>query len=99
MATMAAASSAVAARAIIGRDVNVAAFSELHGLFFHPLPGFLAHLLRQLHAAELRAAHGTEVRDFRAVGRQRFVVVGARGDGIEREIELILPAERESRLR
>ena len=59
----------------------------------------VAHLLRQLHAAELRPAHRAEVRDLRAVGRQRLVVVRARGHRIERQVELILPAELEPRLR
>ena len=64
-----------------------------------PLLRVLAHLLRQLHAAELRAAHRAEVRHLGAVGRQRLVVVGARGHRIERQVELILPAELEPRLR
>ena len=59
----------------------------------------VAHLLRQLHRAELRSAHRAEVRHLGAVGRQRRVVVRARGDRIERQVELILPAELEPRLR
>src|ERR1017187_8496535 len=41
----------------------------------------------------MRAAHGAEVRGLGAVLRQRFVVELARGHGVEREIELIFPAE------
>ena len=59
----------------------------------------VAHLLRQLHRAELRPAHRAEVRDLRAVGGQRLVVIGARGHRIHRQVELILPAELEARLR
>ena len=59
----------------------------------------VANLLRDLHAAELRPAHRTEVRHLRAVGRQRLVVVRARGDRIERQVELIFPSELEPRLR
>src|SRR5437762_2981175 len=71
---------------------------KLSRLLVHPFPGFLTQLLCQLHAAELWAAHRTEVRHFGAVGRERLVVVGARGDWIERQIELILPSELEPRL-
>ena len=38
------------------------------------------------------------MRHLRAVGRQRFVVEGLRGFGIERQRELIAPAEFEARL-
>jgi len=41
----------------------------------------------------VRTAHGTEVRGLRSLLRQGFVVKLARGFGIEREIELILPPE------
>src|SRR5262245_59136808 len=82
--------------------------AELGGLLRHPLRHFVviddagcagSELLRQLHRAELRAAHRAEMRYLGAVGGQRLVVEGARGDGIEREVELILPAELEARLR
>ncbi len=46
----------------------------------------------------LRSAHAAEVGDFRAFGWKRFIVVGAGRFGIERQIELILPAELEARL-
>ena len=45
----------------------------------------------------MRAAHGAEVRGLGAFLRQGFVVELARGFGIEREIELIFPAEFEAR--
>ena len=38
------------------------------------------------------------MRDLGAFGRQRLVVVGPRRDRIERQVELILPAELEARL-
>src|SRR4051812_23935 len=59
----------------------------------------VAHLLRDLHRAEVRSAHRAEVRRLRPLGRQRRVVELLRGFGIEREVELILPAELEARLR
>src|SRR5580692_4820984 len=60
--------------------------------------GFLAKILGDLHRAEFRAAHRAEMRDLVAVLRQRLVVELARGVGIERQVELILPAEVEARL-
>ena len=45
----------------------------------------------------MRAAHGAEVRGLRAFLRQGLVVEFAGGLGIEREVELILPAELEAR--
>src|SRR5262245_40004544 len=86
-----------------------AALPELFGFFPEPLDdrgGLLrdavlrrvvAHVLRDLHRAEVRSAHGAEVRDLRALRRQRLVVELACGLGIEREVELILPAELEPR--
>src|SRR5665213_2105499 len=72
---------------------------EFRRLLGHPALGVLAHVLRDLHRAEMRAAHRAEMREFRAVGRQRLVVELLRGVGIEAEVELILPAELEARLR
>ena len=45
----------------------------------------------------MRSAHRAEVRNLRPFGGQRFVVEGARRFGIEREFELVLPAELETR--
>jgi hypothetical protein len=56
----------------------------------------IPHVLRDLHRAELRPAHRAEMRDLVGVLRQRFVVVAARGFGIEAEVELVLPAEVEA---
>src|SRR3989454_6964639 len=56
------------------------------------LGGVVADVLGDLHRAEVRPAHRAEVGDLRALGRQRLVVELARGLGIEREVELVLPA-------
>src|SRR5262245_35941208 len=73
--------------------------AKLGGLLVHALARALADLLRQLHAAELRAAHRAEMRQLGAFGRQGFVVERARRHRIEREVELIFPAELEAGLR
>src|SRR4051812_22459610 len=65
---------------------------ELNRLPLH-LRRVLPHILGDLHGAELGAAHGTEVRHLRALGRKGLVVIRPRGDRIQRQIELILPAE------
>src|SRR5207248_7600107 len=57
----------------------------------------LAHLVRDAHGAELRPAHRAEVRELVALLRQRRIVEGAGGLGIERQVELVLPAEIEAR--
>src|SRR5216117_1344937 len=73
---------------------------EGHGLRGHALlGGVLPHLLGDLHRAELRPAHRAEVGDLRALGGQRLVVELARRLRVEREVELVLPAELEARLR
>jgi hypothetical protein len=59
----------------------------------------VAHILRDFHRAEVRSAHRAEVRELGAVLRQRFVVEFARLVRIEAEIELVVPAELEARLR
>src|SRR5690242_19066359 len=51
------------------------------------------HLGGDIHRAEFRSAHRAEVRVFEAFLGQGFVVHGARGFGIEREIELAVPVE------
>src|SRR5580700_6668861 len=55
-----------------------------------------AHLVRDAHGAELRAAHRAEVRHLVALLGQRGVVEGAGGIRIERQVELVLPAEIEA---
>src|SRR4030095_407007 len=54
-------------------------------------------IFRDLHTAEMGAAHGAEMRTLRAFARQRLIVEFPRGDRIETEIELILPAKLEAR--
>ncbi|CAM2159159.1 200 kDa antigen p200 [Paraburkholderia tropica] len=87
-----------------------ALLDELDGLHFHAFfQGFVvahallrrevAHVLRDLHRAEVRAAHRAEVRDLGRVLRQRFVVEFTRLVRIEAEVELVFPAELETRLR
>ena len=90
--------------------VNLRAlFHELLRLFFHPLlqrsflgdalfGGVFADVFGDFHRAEVRAAHGAKVRGLGAVLRQRLVVEFARGHGVEREVELIFPAEFKARL-
>src|SRR5690606_13575532 len=56
----------------------------------------LADLLGDLHRAEARAAHRAEVRGLGRLLRQGRVVVGARGLRVEREGELVVPAELEA---
>src|SRR2546425_5957543 len=72
---------------------------ELHRFLLHALLDVIAHVLRDLHGAEVRAAHRAEVRHLGAVLRQRLVVEFLRRVRIEPEVELILPAELEARLR
>src|SRR3954462_3847964 len=83
---------------------------ELRRLLFHAgceggfiiqllLRGEVSDLLRDLHRTKMRAAHGAEVRELRALLRESFVVKLARDFGVEREVELVLPAELEARLR
>ena len=55
------------------------------------------HVFRYLHATEVRAAHAAKVRGFGTFAGKGFVVEFARGLGIEREIELIVPAKFETR--
>src|SRR6185436_12309582 len=71
--------------------------------FLDELLRFLAHgvadLLGDLHRAEVRTAHRAEVRRLRPLGRERGIVELLRGLRIESEVELVLPAELEARLR
>ena len=55
--------------------------------------GLPTQVLGDLHRAEFRPAHRAEMRDLVAVLRQRLIVELARGVGIERQVELVLPAE------
>src|SRR5262245_3750852 len=57
------------------------------------------NVLSNLHRAEMWAAHGTEVRELRAFLWQGFIVILARDFGVEGKVELIFPAEFETRLR
>src|SRR5213593_2590463 len=59
-------------------------------------PGVLPHVLGDLHRAEVRAAHGAEVGELGALGGERLVVEAARRLRVEREVELVLPAELEA---
>ena len=56
----------------------------------------IPHLLRDLHAAEFRAAHAAEMRGLGAFGGERLVVILLGGVGVEREVELVAPAEFEA---
>src|SRR5262249_16785552 len=58
----------------------------------------LADLLGDLHRAEVGTAHGAEVGELGALLGEGLVVIGARRVGVEREVELVLPAELEAGL-
>src|SRR5712691_11793262 len=98
-------------QATSGATVDLAAaLPELLRLLLEPLHercgllgdavagGVVAHVLGDLHRAEVRPAHGAEVGELGALGRQRLVVELARGLRVEREVELVLPAELEAGL-
>ena len=59
----------------------------------------LADFLADLHRAEFRPAHAAEMRRLGAFGRERLVVVLLGGVGVERQVELVAPAEFEARFR
>jgi len=61
------------------------------------LGGEVADFLSDLHRAELGAAHRAEVGGLGAFGGQRLVVVVLRRVGVERQVELVAPAELEAR--
>src|SRR5207244_8557567 len=80
---------------------------ELAGFLFHSnfhslglrkflLRRKLSDVLSYSHGTEMRTAHAAKVCGLGAFLRQGFVVELARGFGIEREIELIFPAEFEA---
>src|ERR1700730_5468707 len=75
--------------------------AEAHGLVLADtvVARIVADVLGDSHAAELGAAHRAEVGHLRAGGGQALVVHRPRCLGIEAQIELILPAELEARLR
>jgi hypothetical protein len=56
----------------------------------------LAHLLRNLHRAELRPEHRAEMRRLRALRRQGLVVIFLGRVGVERQVELVAPADVEA---
>ena len=62
-------------------------------------PRKLADFLGDFHRAEFGAAHRAEVGGLGAFGRKRLVVILLRRFGIEREDELVAPAELEAGLR
>src|SRR5437667_9565359 len=62
------------------------------------LRGVVADVLGDLHRAEVRPAHRAEVGELRALGRQGLVVELARRLRVEREVELVLPAELAARV-
>src|SRR3546814_12361034 len=59
----------------------------------------LAYLLADLHRAEFGAAHAAEMGGLGAFGRQRLVVVLLGRVGVERQVELVAPAEFEAGFR
>lgn len=59
----------------------------------------LAYFLADLHRAEFRAAHAAEMRGLGALGGERLVVILLRRVGVERQVELVAPAEFEARFR
>ena len=64
-------------------------------------PGFflgreVAHFLADLHAAEFGAAHRAEVGGLGSFGRQGLVVILLGRVGVERQVELVAPAEIEA---
>src|SRR4029079_19747187 len=63
------------------------------------LPGAVAQRLGNLHRTEMRPAHRTEMRELMRFLGQRRIVILACPLRIEAQIELVLPAELEARLR
>ena len=57
------------------------------------------HLLADLHRAEFGAAHAAEMGGLGALGGEGLVVVLLRRVGVERQVELVAPAEFEARFR
>src|SRR5205807_737660 len=65
-------------------------------LLRHAGGGIVADLLADLHRAEFRPAHRAEMGELGALGRQGLVVELLRRLGVEREVELVAPAELET---
>src|SRR5687767_15634858 len=61
--------------------------------------GEFADVFGDAHAAKVRAAHAAEMSGLRALGRKSFVVIFSGAIGIERQVELIVPAEFEPSFR
>src|SRR3954471_14642833 len=79
------------------RNVNFPPLTKLGRLLVH-LRRVVPHVLGDLHRAELGPAHRAEVGDLGSLRRQRLVVIGQRRHWIQRQVELILPAELEPSL-
>src|SRR5439155_23051627 len=69
---------------------------QLLRLLGHAALRVVTDLLGDLHRAELGAAHRAEMRQLGAVGRQGLVVELLGRLGVEREVELVAPAEFEA---
>ena len=91
----------------VGGQDNTAAINKLLRLGPHACLGICDKVLhgcrgpdfmRDFHGAELRAAHGTKMRNLGAFSRQGFIVEVDSGFRVERQIELVAPAELKSRL-
>src|SRR2546422_1049187 len=99
----------ISAENILSLRVNLRAFfHELLRFCFHSLfervflseavfGSVFANVLGDAHRAEVGAAHGAEVGKLGAFGGQRLIVKFASRDRIEAQVELVLPAELETR--
>ena len=88
----------------VERDVNVSAglveFLAHVGqpfLLFRKTRSMVTDILRDFHGAELRSAHGAEMGRLVRILRKRLVVIRAGRFGIERQVELVFPAEFKAR--
>src|SRR5215813_8822524 len=81
--------------ALLAEGGGLLAHARRHGLLGRDAVRLrvIAHVLGDLHRAEVWAAHRAEVRALRGRRRQRLVVELARGLGVERQVELIVPPE------
>src|SRR6516164_6782537 len=76
-----------------------AGLDEFLGLLSHPALRIVADLLGDLHRAELGPTHRAEMRELGALGRQGLVVELLGRLRVERQVELVAPAELEARPR